>query len=43
VRRDAGARRRRLAAEDDDEQMRTGVLIGSGIGGIGGIAETAIT
>jgi 3-oxoacyl-[acyl-carrier-protein] synthase II len=25
-----------------DEQIRTGVLIGSGIGGLGGIAETAI-
>ncbi|MFN3482720.1 MAG: beta-ketoacyl-ACP synthase II, partial [Rhabdaerophilum calidifontis] len=26
-----------------DEQIRTGVLVGSGIGGIGGISETAIT
>ncbi|WP_150287101.1 beta-ketoacyl-ACP synthase II [Rhabdaerophilum calidifontis] len=26
-----------------DEQIRTGVMVGSGIGGIGGISETAIT
>src|SRR5205823_9966438 len=26
-----------------DEQIKTGVLIGSGIGGLGGIAETAVT
>jgi 3-oxoacyl-[acyl-carrier-protein] synthase II len=26
-----------------DEQIRTGVMIGSGVGGLGGIAETAIT
>jgi 3-oxoacyl-[acyl-carrier-protein] synthase II len=29
--------------QTEDERARTGVLIGSGIGGLGGIAETAIT
>ena len=28
--------------EDDDERARTGVLIGSGIGGLSTIADTAI-
>ena len=43
-RRDAGARRCRLEADDaDEDQIATGVLIGSGIGGIGGIAEAALT
>ena len=41
---DAGARRCRLEARDATRsRSRTGVLIGSGIGGIDGIAETAIT
>ena len=41
---DAGARGCRLEARRPTRtQMRTGVLIGSGIGGLGGIAETAIT
>lgn len=29
--------------ESEDQQFRTGVMIGSGIGGLGGIADTAIT
>jgi 3-oxoacyl-[acyl-carrier-protein] synthase II len=29
--------------QSEEERQRTGVLIGSGIGGLGGIAETAIT
>ena len=38
-----GARRRRLdAREPMTSRSRTGVLIGSGIGGLGGIAETAM-
>ncbi len=42
-------RPRRLLADSgwkpqtEEERERTGVLIGSGIGGLGGIAETAIT
>ncbi|HTH96722.1 MAG TPA: beta-ketoacyl-ACP synthase II [Stellaceae bacterium] len=31
------------APTDDENQFRTGVMIGSGIGGLNGIAETAIT
>ena len=39
-----GARRCRLEARRrDEDQIATGVMIGSGIGGIEGIAETAIT
>ena len=36
-------RRRRRARRRSEEQERTGVLIGSGIGGIGGIYEASIT
>ena len=42
MRSDAGARRRRLAPAAYDDQIVSGVLIGSGIGGVEGIAETAI-
>ena len=42
VRRHPGARRCRLEADSHEDQIETGVMIGSGIGGVDGIAETAI-